>query len=70
MAEPPGRLLFRATCGITVPGARGLRHPAINDQCMAVVHEPVNPVARLDRRGIGRAGEQGVGMTVLERWVR
>jgi hypothetical protein len=46
--------------GIPLPGARGLRHLAIDDQGMAVVHEHVPPVARLSGVGIGLAGQQGV----------
>ena len=57
---------------IPLPGARGLRHLAIDDQGMAVVHEhmavapqgaPAEPVARLGQVSIGFPGQQGVGIT-------
>ena len=49
--------------GILLPSARGLRHLAIDDQGMAVVHEHMAPIARLCRVGVGLAGQQGIRIT-------
>ncbi len=43
-----------------LPGARGLRHLAIDDQRMAVVHEHMAPIARLGWVGVGLAGQKSI----------
>lgn len=48
--------------GIPLSGARGLRHLAIDDQGMAIVHEHIAPVAGQCWMGIGLAGQQRVGI--------
>ena len=48
--------------GIPLIGARGLRHLAIHDQGMAVVHQHVPPVAGQCRVDVGLAGQQRVGI--------
>ena len=50
-------------CGIPLPGAHCLCHPAIDDQGMAGVHEHVPPVAAGECRvGVGLTGYQRVGI--------
>ena len=44
--------------GIPFTGARGLRHLAIDDQGVAVVHQHMAPIARLGRVGVGVPGQQ------------
>ena len=43
--------------GIPLPGARRLRDRAIDDKCIAVVHEHMAPVARKSRVSVGLAGQ-------------
>lgn len=47
---------------IPFSGACGMRHLAIDDQGVAVVHEHMAPIARLSRVGVGFPGQQGVGI--------
>jgi hypothetical protein len=46
--------------GIPLPGARRLRHLAIDDQSMAVVHEHMAPVAGQCWMGLGFPAQQRV----------
>ncbi len=48
--------------GIPLSGARGLRHLAIDDQGIAVVHEHMAPVAGQCSMDIGLTGQQLVGI--------
>ena len=43
-------------------GARGLRHLAIDNQGMAVVHQHMAPIARLGRMCLGFPAQQRVGI--------
>ena len=49
--------------GIPLPGARGLCHPAIHDQRMAVIHEHMASVAGQCRMGLGFTAQQRVGIS-------
>ncbi len=48
--------------GISFTGARGLRHLAIDNQGMPVIHQHMARVALLGRVSVGLAGQQGVGI--------
>ena len=47
---------------IPFTGAHRLRHLAVDNQGMAVVHEHMVPVARLGRVSVGFPGQQGLGI--------